>query len=58
MMVHGDVFIVILKNLHGIKKLRCMRQMIKEHGDPEYQGWFVLFFTFWITVTIIWNYIT
>jgi len=32
--------------------------MIKEHGDPATQGWFVLWFMLWISVTIIWNYVT
>jgi len=32
------------------------RQMIKEHGDPDSQGWWLLFIM-WIAGTIICNYI-
>ena len=47
-MVKRDVFIA----------LPLRSSMIKEHGDPDTQGWFVLFFMSWIAVTIIWNYVT
>jgi len=47
---------MVKNGVYGVILIR--RKMIKEHGDSYGQGWMVLFFAFWITVTIIWNYFT
>jgi|TARA_R100001530_G_C4226415_1_gene131429 hypothetical protein len=35
-----------------------MKMKIREHKDPDREGWYVLFFMFWIAITIVWNYLT